>query len=36
MGVIIYGFNSKISPKISYVVLECDTVVLQNYVLMIF
>ena len=36
MGVIIYGFNVGISPKMSYGVLECDIVVLQNYMLMIF
>ena len=35
MGVIIYSFNLKILPKISYDVLECDTVMLQNYKLMI-
>ena len=31
MGVIIYSFNLNISPKVSYGVFECDTVVLQNY-----
>ena len=31
MGVIIYSFNFNISPKMSYVVLECDIVMLQNY-----
>ena len=34
MGVVIYGFNLKISPKMSYGVLECDIVMLQNYMLM--
>ena len=35
MGVIIYSFNLNISPKMSYGMLECDVVVLQNYILMI-
>ena len=35
MGVIIYSFNLNISLNISYGVLECDTVMLENYVLMI-
>ena len=35
MGVIIYSFNSNISPEMSYDVLECDTVMLQIYMLMI-
>ena len=35
MGVIIYGFNLNISPKVSCGVLECDIVMLQNYILMI-
>ena len=35
MGVIIYSFNLEISPKISYGVLECGIVMLQNYMLMI-
>ena len=35
MGVIIYGFTLNISPKMSSGVLECDIVVLQNYMLMI-
>ena len=35
MGVIIYGFNLGISPKMSHGVLECDTVMVQNYMLMI-
>ena len=35
MGVIIYSFNVNISPKMSYGVLECDIVMLQNYMLMI-
>ena len=36
MGVIIYSFNLNISPKMSYGVLVCDTVMLQNYMLMMF
>ena len=35
MGVIIYSFNLNISPKMSYGVLECDIIMLQNYVLML-
>ena len=35
MGVIIYNFNLKILPKISKGMLECDIVMLQNYMLMI-
>ena len=35
MGVLIYSFNLNISPKMSYGVLECDIVMLQNYVRMI-
>ena len=35
MGVIIYSFNLYISPKMSNGVLECDSVMLQNYMLMI-
>ena len=35
MGVIIYSFNLNISPKMSYGVLECDTVMLQNDMFMI-
>ena len=35
MGVILYSFNLKISPKMSYSMLECDIVMLQNYMLMI-
>ena len=31
MGVIIYSFNLNISPKMSYVMLECDTVILHAY-----
>ena len=34
MGVIIYSFNLNISPKMSYGVLECDIVMLQNYILL--
>ena len=33
MGAIIY-FNLNITPKMSYGVLECDIVMLQNYRLM--
>ena len=36
MGVIIYNLNLNISPKMSYGVLECDIVMLHNYMLMIF
>ena len=35
MGAIIYSFNLNISPKMSYGVLECDIVMLQNDMLMI-
>ena len=35
MSVVIYSFNLNILPKISYGVLECDIVVLQNYMLRI-
>ena len=35
MGVIIYGFNLNISPKMSYGVLKCDIVMLQNYKFMV-
>ena len=35
MGIIMYSFNLNIIPKMSYGVLECDIVVLQNYILMI-
>ena len=35
MGVLIYSFYLNIPPKMSYVVLECDIVMLQNYMLMI-
>ena len=35
MGIIIYSFNLNLSPKISYGVLECDIVILQNYILKI-
>ena len=35
MGVIIYGFNLDISPKMSYGVLEWDIVMLQSCMLMI-
>ena len=36
MGVLIYIFNVNISPKIIYGVLECDVVMLQNYMLIDF
>ena len=35
MGVIMYSFNLNISPKMSYGVLECGGVELQNYMLRI-
>ena len=35
MGVITYSFNLNISPKMSHGVLECDSVMLQTYMLMI-
>ena len=35
MGVIIYGFNLNISSKMSYGMLDCDIVKLENYLLMI-
>ena len=35
MGVITYRFNLNISSKMSYGVLECYIVMLQNYMLMI-
>ena len=35
MRVIMYSFNLNISPEISYGVLECDIVMLQNDILMI-
>ena len=35
MGGIIYSFNLNISPKKSCGVLECDIVMLQDYMLMI-
>ena len=35
MGVIIYSFMLNISPKMSYGVLMCDIVTLQNYMFMI-
>ena len=35
MGVIIYRFTLNISPKMSYGVLKCDIVMLQDYMLMI-
>ena len=34
MGAIIYSFNLDISPKMSYGMLECDVVMLQNHMLM--
>ena len=35
MGVITYNFNLNIPPKMSYDMLECYIVTLQNYMLMI-
>ena len=35
MGIIIYSFNLSITPKMSYSVLECDIVMLQNHMLMV-
>ena len=35
MGVIVYNFNQNISPQMSHGVLECDIIMLQNYMLMI-
>ena len=35
MDIIICNFNLNISPKMSYDVIECDIVMLQNYMLMI-
>ena len=35
MGIIIYSFNLNIPAKMSYGVLECDIVMLQNYMAMI-
>ena len=35
IGAVIYSFNLNISPKMLYGVLECDSVVLQNYMLMV-
>ena len=35
VGVRIYSFNLNISPKMSYGALECDTVILQNYMFVI-
>ena len=35
MGVIVYSLNLNSSPKMSHGVLECDVVMLQNYMLMI-
>ena len=32
MGVLIYSFSVDISPKMSHGVLECDIVMLRNYV----
>ena len=31
----IYSFNLNISPKMSYGVLECDIVMLHNYMLIV-
>ena len=33
MGVITYSFNSNIPPKMSYGVLLCDIVMLQDFVI---
>ena len=35
MGVIIYSLNLNISPTMPHGVLECDIVMLQNYMPMI-
>ena len=35
MGVIMYSFTLNISPKMLYGSLECDIVMLQNYMLII-
>ena len=35
MGVIIYSFNLIISPNMSYGVLKCDIVTIQNYMFMV-
>ena len=35
MGVIIYSFNLNVSPEMLYDVLECEIVMLQNYMVMI-
>ena len=35
MGVKIHSFNLNTSPKMSYSVLECDIIMLQNYMLMV-
>ena len=35
MDATIYSFNLNISPKMSYDVLGCDIVTLQNYTLMV-
>ena len=35
MGVVIHSCNLNTSPKVSYGVLQCDIVRLQNYMLMI-
>ena len=35
MGVVIYSFNSNTSPRMKYGMLECDIVMLQDYMLMI-
>ena len=36
MGIIIYSFNLNISLKMSYIVFECDVVMSQNYMVMIY
>ena len=35
MDIVIYNSNLNVSPKMSYGMLECDTVMLQNYMLTI-
>ena len=35
MGKIVYSFNLNISPEMSCGVLECDIVMIQNYMLMV-
>ena len=35
MSLITYSFNMNVTPKMSYGVPECDSTMLQNYMLMI-